>query len=465
MKNIELCLDPQELNFVQKEVSIKAHMFRWHNSILFLKKVRRLLMKSIVRSISIIFMMLICASVLFAGGAQEEKEAETVKIVIWAWDQRATKTTYAETLEFEKLNPNIDVEVLDFGCADAHDKVLTALVSGVGAPDVFMMEGWAMGRYSAMGALADITDLVKDCEDNYPPVFWEPYTHKGKIYGFPWDGGPSTIFYRKDILDNEGVEFPANWQEFIETGRKLATSNRYIFSVHGEVASQWLWGRGGVASDYDGKILFDNPKVVETYQWVGDRIAKDKMFYYKKPWEPGTYELIKADKMVGVVAGFWYSGFGISNFAYKPELEGKWRVSRWLPWKDGDSPTGSVLGGAGFAIPVQSKHAEEAAEWMKYVLGRKESQYNQALEHGIFPTQIGAIEELGKKSIKIYGGQKVFKELLEGLMDTPPITFGPNYSVISIAMDKALDEIVLKGTPAAKAIKDAAAQAELEKVY
>ncbi len=407
---------------------------------------------------------LLCASAAFAGGTSESTSGKKVQLVVWAWDKRATDTTWAASQEFMKLHPNIEVQAVNFGTQDAHDKVLTALVSGVGAPDLFLMEYWAVGRFEAMGALADLTDQLSDYQANYSPAVWALVSYKDRVYGLPFDGGPAAIFYRKDIFDNAGIPFPTNWQDFAAAGRKLAANGIYILPVQGEVATLWLFGRHASVSDYDGKILFDNPQVVDTYQWLGDRIAKDKSIYYKLPWDPSSYELIKSGKIAAVAAGFWYSGFGISDLAYTPDLSGKWRIAGWLPWKAGDGATGSFLGGAGFFVPKQSQHVKEAAEWMKFVLGRPESEYDQATKSGIFPFQLGAMKQLATQTPALYGGQQIYQTMMDELSAAPPVIYGPNYAPILNALNTALDRIALQGVPAADAIRDAAAQADRERV-
>ena len=390
-------------------------------------------------------------------------------ITIWAWDERATGTIKVPILEFEKLNPDVEVKALNFGVDDAHNKVLTALAAGVGAPDIYFMEMDQIGRYIALGGAQDITAGMKPYEDLFPPAYWKSYVSGGRVFGVPWDGGPSAVFYRKDIFDEEGVEFPKSWQEYAQVGRKMAKDldgdgeiDRYMGLTFSWLTQQWIQGRGGEVTNEEGQVLFDNPVVSEVVQWVSDRIRKDRSMKYKEPWDPESFEMIKTDKYLTVPVAYWYVGFGLQKFAYRPELEGKWRAARWLPWQEGDSPTGANAGGSGWLVSPQAKNVKICVELLKYICARKESQVHVALEHGVFPVNMEALEELGKQPLAFFGGQKVYQLLLEELEDTPPLTYGPEWSVIMGSLQRAIDRVVLEGAVVEEAIKDAVVEAKGE---
>ncbi len=390
-------------------------------------------------------------------------------ITMWAWGERATETCKGPILEFEKLNPDVDVNTLNFGVSDAHNKVMTALVGGVGAPDIYYMEMEEIGRYIAVGGAQDITVEIEPYKDLFPPAYWKPYVYEGRVFGVPFDGGPSVVFYRKDIFDEEGVEFPKNWQEYAQVGRKMAKDldgdgeiDRYMGFTSSWFAQQWIQGRSGEITNKKSQVLFDNPVVSEVVQWISDRIRKDRSMKYSDIGVPETFEMIKKDKYVTIPIAYWYSGFGLQKFGYRPGLEGKWRAARWLPWQKGDPPTGANAGGSGWIISPQAKNVKICVELLKYISTRKESQVHVALEYGVFPANIEALEELGKQPSAFFGGQKVYQLLIEALKDTSPIIYGPEWSVIFGSLRRAIERVVLEGAAVEEAIKDAVVEAKKE---
>lgn len=86
-------------------------------------------------------------------------------------------------------------------------------------PDTFDLNGENLGVYASQGAIADLTDLVKESGlyDKIDASLWDAITLDGKIYGVPRET-PSTVvtYVRKDWLDRLGMEVPTTYDEFIE---------------------------------------------------------------------------------------------------------------------------------------------------------------------------------------------------------------------------------------------------------
>lgn len=85
-------------------------------------------------------------------------------------------------------------------------------------PDVFDLSSTYFPKYAASGALADLTDLIKESGlyDKADPSNWEQCSYDGKIYGVPKEIPQACGTYvRKDWLDRLGMEIPATYDEFI----------------------------------------------------------------------------------------------------------------------------------------------------------------------------------------------------------------------------------------------------------
>lgn len=86
------------------------------------------------------------------------------------------------------------------------------------APDVFDLSEEHFPKYVAEGALADLTDLVKESGlyDLVDESMWEQCSYNGRIYGVPRELPQACGTYvRKDWLDRLGMEIPATYEEFI----------------------------------------------------------------------------------------------------------------------------------------------------------------------------------------------------------------------------------------------------------
>lgn len=85
-------------------------------------------------------------------------------------------------------------------------------------PDVFDLSATYFPKYAASGALADLTDLVKESGlyDLVDESIWEQCSYNGKIYGVPKEIPQACGTYvRKDWLDRLGMEVPETYDEFI----------------------------------------------------------------------------------------------------------------------------------------------------------------------------------------------------------------------------------------------------------
>ncbi len=85
-------------------------------------------------------------------------------------------------------------------------------------PDVFDLSSTYFPKYVAEGAVADLTDLIKESGlyDKVDESVWEQCSYNGRIYGVPKEMPEACGTYvRKDWLDRLGMEVPTNYEEFI----------------------------------------------------------------------------------------------------------------------------------------------------------------------------------------------------------------------------------------------------------
>lgn len=84
-------------------------------------------------------------------------------------------------------------------------------------PDVFDLASTYFPKYASEGALADLTELVKESGlyDLVDEAMWEQCSYNGKIYGVPKEIPQACGTYvRKDWLDRLGMEIPTTYEEF-----------------------------------------------------------------------------------------------------------------------------------------------------------------------------------------------------------------------------------------------------------
>jgi ABC-type glycerol-3-phosphate transport system substrate-binding protein len=419
--------------------------------------------RGFILTLSIAIALGLLGTVAFAGAK--------AKLTLWGWDFRATKDIAPQVEAFKVKHPDVEVEALDMGPQDLFDKLLIAITSGTGAPDIsFITDGQAF-KYYPMGVLYPLTRLIPNWEREFVPAISYRWGYKGQLMGAPYDMGPFVIFYRKDVFDKLGIDFEKNvtsWDKFLEVGKKVTIPGQRYMSVFTNAAGSGqftsiAWSAKAKVTSIDDELLFTNPRAIEVAQYMVDTVSKHKIAEYSNPFDAAGYEKVKSGRWIALPLWFWYQSFALKDIAYSKELDGAWRIARVPAWKEGDPPTGAdFFTGGLFIVIKQTKYPDLATE-LAASLATKDAQVNQARSRGIFPVNVGAQEELARtRSDPFFGGQFTYKIGLDEMKDAMPMSFGPKWSVISDALNKAFDRMMYDNVPVKQALEDAKKDAERE---
>jgi len=413
--------------------------------------------------ILLLVVLMVAATVLFtiSNVLAEEK----IELTIWGWDFRATTDIEPQIRQFEQEHPGVKIKGVNMSYPDVYNKFLMAAMSGTGGPDIVFM-----GTPDETSTkLMKLGEKALYCFDEYLPEFKKRYlestlkdfTYNGHIWGAPAEPGDSVfMFYRKDIFDEAGVEFPSNWQEFLEVGKKITTENRYMSIVGADNAGSrqvmnLIWSRGGRLTDEQGNPDLNNPKMREIIQYMADGVNKYKVFDFAPMWEPSAWEKIKKGKWAAICHPFWYQTFALKDQAYSPELVGKWRIAPVLPWGPDDPPTGAEdYWSYGWFVSSNSKHPELAAEFAVF-LTSKEALVDIAKRRGFFPGNLQALEELKDYKDPFFGGQQIYKIGYESLKRAPEFKKTAHSWLLATEVQTALVNVIKTGMPVDKALAEA----------
>src|SRR5574341_1191812 len=103
---------------------------------------------------------------------------------------------------------------------------------------------------------------------NYLPGPYESGTFEGKLWAAPWNTNGGLLFYRKDILDKEGLQPPKTWEEVQQQAKTLGPKYK-IGGYAGQFAkyegltvnfAEMVWSAGGDIIDSSGKVTVDSPQ-------------------------------------------------------------------------------------------------------------------------------------------------------------------------------------------------------------
>jgi multiple sugar transport system substrate-binding protein len=273
---------------------------------------------------------------------------------------------------------------------------------------------------------------------------------QNKIYAVSRDFTVFGLYYNKDMFAQSGVPYPDetwDWNTFLEAAKKLTKDtngdgkiDQFGFSPEPWLDSfiYWIWENGGEIVSEDLKTcIINQPEAVEALQFIADMRTKYKVapsvIATQQPGQ-GSVELMSAGKLGMYVNGSWM----ISELRKKAKF--KWDVA---PVPKGPKGRATVLFTVGMVIPTESRHPEEAWEFLKYLGGAAGQSFFGS-------TKIAS----GIPAIKSIAESTVFKDaslppehievLLQAASDyARPLRLVPEMSEIYEVLQPATDELWL----------------------
>ena len=192
------------------------------------------------------------APVAEASAAEEPAAAEEPisyagqKLVIW--------TNLTADAQYEVLNKQftelaqemgVEIEVEKVAFNEMYGKLATAASSG-DVPDIMHTNFGGTAYLYAAESIMPLDDIVNaigadDFSDAYKTVLTGA---DGHIYGLPDWAMHTSVWYRKDIFEANGIAVPTNWADFLAAAEKLNSTEMSGFPVPldgVQVAAQTLY--------------------------------------------------------------------------------------------------------------------------------------------------------------------------------------------------------------------------------
>jgi len=138
---------------------------------------------------------------------------------------------------FKAANPRVSVIVESQPFQELETKFVAAAAQRR-APDLIFMRDTFLSLVSSRNVLADLNEVLSaDFKRTAIPDMYEVFVRKsvfdGKLQSLPlWPSPAQTIFYRKDVLREIGLEKPPlTWNEFVPAAGRLTKGNRLGFGL------------------------------------------------------------------------------------------------------------------------------------------------------------------------------------------------------------------------------------------
>ncbi|MCD6449804.1 MAG: extracellular solute-binding protein [Thermotogaceae bacterium] len=296
--------------------------------------------------------------------------------------------------EFEKLYPDIKVELISVGYNQLYQKIVTTLAVDPGAFDVIDVDCIWTPEFVEMGLLEQIDDrLTEDMKKNILPSVMRILQYKGKTYGLPMFDDVLFFYYNEDLLKKAGIlRPPATWDEFVVFSQILQEKGLVKYG------SIWGWAQaeglicyytmllssfGGRFFDENGEPVFNQGGGLKALQWMVDAIYKYKVV------DPASINsddraMLHALANGDVAFGFnWSFAWTIFNDPEQSTQVGKIKVALVPSGKPG-IVSNTSSGSMGLAITRGSKHKDAAWKFIAFLANRKQ-QKKQSIKYGAMP--------------------------------------------------------------------------------
>lgn len=189
--------------------------------------------------------------------------------------------------QFEKQNPDIDIDALYTG---NYEDIVTKLQAAIPArrhPDAVILEVTRYGLFAERSILEDLSPyLEKDpIKDDLYPFAIEVGQYKGKNFIIPFNSSTPVMYYNKDIFERAGVDASklSTWDGVRETATtihsKLSGEGIYGIQPMGQFA-RWavtMLNGSDLINTTTGEIIIDSPETIEAYKWMSDFVKELKV--------------------------------------------------------------------------------------------------------------------------------------------------------------------------------------------
>lgn len=382
-------------------------------------------------------------------GNSSKNSGTPTTLVLWTFNELHQKfyESMAEIWNKGHADQQIKLEATTFPYDDMHNKLLVALQSGTGAPDISDIEISKFANYlKGTPQLADLTSIVEPELNNIVRSRVDIYAKDGKFYGIDFHVGAAVIYYNKEILDQAGVnpDDIKTWADYEEAGKTvLAKTGKPMTTV--ESTDQWSYWplvsqQGSDFLDKDGNVTLDNETNKKTLDYL-QNLLKEKVAIVV----PGGnhhaeeyYGFMNQGGAASVWMPMWYMG----RFTdYMPDLKGKIIIRPMPAWEAGAFRSAG-MGGTGTAVTNQSKHLDLAKDFLAFCKLSKEGNIQIWKQLGFDPirTEVWddpAVQEPNK--FTEYFGDNIFDTLKEVKDEINAVNIGEKTPAVS----DALREIVL----------------------
>ena len=350
--------------------------------------------------------------------AETPPEELSGKIVVWSSGDELSRFVEG----FNKIYPNIEVDITVIPNADFLTKLEPALASGADAPDIFT------GESDYVKYLVD-TDYWQDLSGEpynigqYKDNIWDYVLNvgtdnAGAVKALSFQASPGSVIYRRDIaLKYLGTDDPkeisaklSSYDKMLEVAQTLQTASDgkvKMFASWQDIYNMQFSNRssGWVVDD----TLQIDPTMKDFFD-IAKTITEKGYDLNTDPWSGVWSAAVESEDTFCYVLPTW--GY---QFLVKPNAvttSGKWALA--------EGPVPYVKGGTWLGIWKDSPNKELAWKFLEYATCNADSLKAYAKEYGEYVSLKSVDKDLAtEKGEDVLGGQNLYEFYNEEMTKVP----------------------------------------------
>ncbi len=335
--------------------------------------------------------------------AKASGEQKVIKFMHRFPDEPYNSFIESKLYEYEAIHPEIKFEITSAQNQEYKEKI-KIVVGGDDTPDIFFSwVGDFTERFIREDLILDLTPYMEadqEWKDSFIESQIEQYINKdGMLYGIPFRLDCKLFFYNSRIFEENNIEVPKTWEEFMAACETLKTAGITPIAFGNQEpwsASHYIGTLNQIfvpddvrAKDYDpASGEFTDPGYVEALKHYQNLLP------YMTENPNGVKPDMGRTNFVMEMAAMYYAelieipyikqdnpdmNFGMFNFPRVEDAKGNQDILTGVP--------------EGFVVSSRTQYPDECVEFLKWFLG-KEVGTQQCQEIGWFNAAKGTTEGL-----------------------------------------------------------------------
>jgi len=315
-----------------------------------------------------------------APGASSTPAAsgEKVKLTLTSWraDQIEIDVYKKIFAEFNKTNPNIELEYKPVKATEYNTTLQTALKTDTAA-DIIMLRPYFGAQGLADAGYLEPINGIKGLDQYSPDQLKVAQGSDGKQYGVPFVASTTSVLYNKKIFAKYNLQVPQTWDDLTKVADTLkqnkvtpfafGSKEGWILSLTHGALGPAFYGADFAAKFPKGEAKLNDPNFVKSIEAMNTLT----------PYFPANYEGIGMDDMrtmfateqaAMMVMGQW-------EFASLKKLNPALELDVFpVPSATGGKPTVSTWMDGSWGINAKAKNKDAAKKFLEFMSTKEAAQ-------------------------------------------------------------------------------------------